>query len=81
MTDFCSNKLALQENGFSIVEGVFKQDEINEITNFIEQNKFEFTERRLLNRFPELQEVIFQSKRFRELYNTICDKNRFQSYR
>lgn len=79
MTDFYPNKLSLQENGFSIVEEVFKEEEINRIIEFIEQNRFEFSERQLLNRFPELQEIIFQSKRFRELYSTICDKNYFLS--
>ena len=37
MTDFNTNKLALQENGFSIVEGIFQEKELNEIINFIKK--------------------------------------------
>ncbi|QTE23862.1 phytanoyl-CoA dioxygenase family protein [Polaribacter cellanae] len=79
MIDFNRDKIKLEENGFSIVEGVFQQEELNKIIHFIEHHNFDFSERQLLNRFPELQNIIFESKSFKKLYSTICDKNYFLS--
>lgn len=79
MIDFKRDKIELEENGFSIVEEIFHQEELNEIIHFIENNNFDFSERQLLNRFPKLQNIIFKSKSFKELFSTICDDKYFLS--
>ncbi|QOD62445.1 phytanoyl-CoA dioxygenase family protein [Polaribacter haliotis] len=77
--DFNRDKIELEENGFSIVEEIFQQEELNKMVDFIETHNFDFSERQLLNRFPELQNIIFESKYFKELYSKICDGKYFLS--
>ncbi|WP_435416220.1 phytanoyl-CoA dioxygenase family protein [Polaribacter aestuariivivens] len=79
MVDYSENKIELEDNGFSIVKDIFKREELEKIIYFIEKNKFDFSERQLLNRYPELQNIIFENELFKELYKAICDENFFLS--
>lgn len=72
-------KIELEENGFLVVEEIFQEEELKKIINFIENHNFDFSERQLLNRFPEFQNIIFKSKLFQKLYNTICNNDYFLS--
>ena len=76
---FNQHKKELNESGFSIIENCFPESELAKISNLIAVSNFDFSERQLLNRFPKIQEIIFKNKVFKELLNTICDKNYFLS--
>jgi hypothetical protein len=79
MYNFNQHKKELNEIGFSITDFFFSESELAEINNLIAVYNFDFSERQLLNRFPKLQETIFENKLFKELLNTICDKDYFLS--
>lgn len=79
MINFNQHKRALDENGFSIIENCFNESELSIMLNFIEDNKFDFSERQVLNRFPKIQEIIFKNDNFIKLFNTICDESYFLS--
>ena len=76
---FNQSKIELEENGFSIIENIFDDIELNKIIQFINDNNFDFSERQLLNRFPKLQKNIFKNDNFKKLFNSICDENYFLS--
>ena len=79
MTNFNQHKEELNEKGFSIIENCFDKNELNKIIDFINKNNFNFSERQLFNRYPDLQKIIFKSKLFKKLLNTICIKDYFLS--
>jgi ectoine hydroxylase-related dioxygenase (phytanoyl-CoA dioxygenase family) len=79
MSNFKQPKKELNENGFSIIENCFDKEELSEIINFVEESNFNFSERQLFNRYPELQSIIFKNKLFKKLYNSICNKEYFLS--
>ncbi len=79
MRDFNQHKSNLNQKGFSIIENIFDNVELNKIIEFIKDNNFDFSERQLLNRYPEVEEMIFQNGKFKELYNSICDNSYFLS--
>lgn len=69
----------LEEKGFSIVERVFNENELQTLVQLIEKNSSDFSIRQLVNRVPEIQEVIFKNQSFRKLFDSICDENYFLS--
>ncbi len=69
----------LKETGFSITKSIFTSEELLELISLIEYSKENYAIRQLINKKPEILTVIFKSKKFRVLYNTICDKNYFLS--
>ena len=79
MINLNQHKIALNENGFSIIEKCFNEIELRKITSFIAKNNFDFSERQVFNRFPKLQEIIFDNDNFKNLLTTICDKSFFIS--
>lgn len=79
MKGFNQHKEELNQNGFSIIENIFDDVELNKITKFIDCKKFNFSERQLLNRYPKIEEIIFNNLFFKELYNSICDDSYFLS--
>jgi ectoine hydroxylase-related dioxygenase (phytanoyl-CoA dioxygenase family) len=79
MIDFHQHKKELNENGFSTIQNCFDDEILIRITNFIKQNNFNFSERQLFNRFPELTKIILNSESFRTLFNTVCNENYFLS--
>lgn len=79
MKSFIKEKRELAKNGFSIVEGIFQQEDLNKIVNFIKSNNLNFSERQLINRFPELQEIIFDNLNFKNLFNNVCNQDYFLS--
>ena len=79
MINFNQHKEVLNENGFSIIENCFNESELYKINSFVENNNFDFSERQVLNRFPELREIIFDNDNFIKLFNTICDESYFLS--
>ena len=78
-TNLAQHKKNLDESGFSIIENCFNEIELNKMINLIKEYEFDFAERQLLNRFPKLQEVIFNNDNFKKLYNSICNKSYFLS--
>ena len=76
---FNQHKTNLNQKGFSIIENIFDDVELNKIIEFINHNNFNFAERQLLKRYPEIQELIFKNQFFKELYNSICDDSYFLS--
>ena len=79
MHNFNQHKSELDKKGFSIVKSIFNEVELTTLLKLIEDNNFDFSERQLLNRFPEIQEVIFKNKIFKDLYNTLCNNSYFLS--
>jgi len=79
MNNFDQHKNELDKKGFSIVKSIFNAVELITLIKLIEDNNFDFSERQLLNRFPEIQEVIFKNELFKGLYSTICNKSYFLS--
>lgn len=79
MLNLNQHKVELDKNGFSIIENCFDDDVLEEISNFIEKNNFNFSERQLFNKYPELQEIIFENHSFRKLFTSICDESYFLS--
>jgi hypothetical protein len=79
MIVFNKAEIDLNENGFSIVKGVFKEKELKKICDYIISHNLEFSERQLFNKFPKLLDIILESESFNKLYNRICNKNFFLS--
>jgi lipoate-protein ligase A len=79
MINFNQHKKNLKENGFSIIENCFNDTELNKIIKFTEENKFDFSERQVLNRFPKLKEIILRNDNFIKLFKSICDESYFLS--
>jgi hypothetical protein len=79
MNKFNQYKEELNKNGFSIIENCFNKVELSKIIDFIKESNFNFSERQLFNKFPELLCVILKSESFNKLYNTICNKDFFLS--
>lgn len=79
MSKYSKTKIQLEKNGFSITGTVFNEKELNLLVQLIENRSSEFSIRQLLNKVPEIHEVIFNNQIFKELYNAVCDKNYFLS--
>lgn len=79
MRDFNQHKNDLNQNGFSIVENCFDKISLTKISDFIDHNNFDFSERQIIKRFPKLYEIIFKHENFKKLYNTVCDESYFLS--
>ncbi|APZ44900.1 hypothetical protein BW723_00740 [Polaribacter reichenbachii] len=79
MRNFYQHKKALDENGFSIIENCFSEKVLRKIIRIVENNNFNFSERQLLNRFPEIEKLIFENDNFKKLFRTICEESYFLS--
>jgi len=79
MNNFNQHKSELDKKGFSIVKSIFNEVELTTLVKLIEANNFDFSERQLVHRFPEILEIIFKNEVFKELYNTICNTSYFLS--
>lgn len=84
--NFNINKKQLNKFGFSIVENIFSDEEINRIISCIEHTKKEgdsflktkdvFAIRQLLNEIPQLKKLIFTTK-FKALIHNLSDSTYF----
>ncbi|WP_064967435.1 phytanoyl-CoA dioxygenase family protein [Tenacibaculum ovolyticum] len=79
MTKFNQNREELIQNGFSITQPVFSNEERLSLINLIEGVEKSYAIRQLVNRIPEVQEVVFENKEFKELYSTVCNEDYFLS--
>ena len=79
MNQYLKNKEELEANGFSIRDVIFTQSEVNTLIQVIENYSDDFSIRQLVNQIPEIQEIIFENKLFRELFQSICSENYFLS--
>lgn len=83
--EYSKHKLALEENGFSILSDLYSADEIDEILNCTEnaeqngnsflKTKDLFAIRQLLNNVPELSQLLFNKKLINllsELFESEC---------
>lgn len=58
---------------------IFNTEERLRLIRLIETSEKSFAIRQLMNKVPEIQEIIFQNKEFKKLYRFICDDNYFLS--
>lgn len=79
LNNLSAHSSELSEEGFTITEPIFNNKEIEHITNCIDESEKSYAIRQLFNKIPELQQVIFSNKKFKNLYNSICDKEYFLS--
>ena len=79
INSFQEHKKELRELGYSITEVIFSKKEVRELINKIEDCHNEYSMRQLLNKVPEIEEMLFQNKLFRKLLETVCDSSYFLS--
>ncbi len=79
MIAFNQNKEELINKSFSITEPIFSSEERLRLISLIENSEKGFAIRQLVNKIPEIQEVVFNNKEFNKLYNAICGTNYFLS--
>lgn len=79
MITFNQNKEELVISGFSIVENVFNNEEIEVLNSLIEISEKKYAIRQLVNKKPEILNLIFSNNRFKQLYKTICKEDYFLS--
>lgn len=71
------SKKELKEKGFSITENIFEAKELQQLISLIGASEKKYAIRQLINKIPEIQNIIFKNKNFQELYNSVCNKNYF----
>ncbi len=71
------HKNELQYNGFSITERIFSKSELNQMVLALGENGKSFAVRQLVEKCPEILNLIFQNKVFKELYNDLCGMEYF----
>lgn len=79
MNQYLKNRKEFAENGFSITEIVFNEDEVNRLIDLIEDFSNDFSIRQLINHLPEIQNIVFQNQSFKQLFQSICDEHYFLS--
>jgi len=72
-------KEELISKGFSITKRFFNDEELQRLINLIEDSEKKYAIRQLVNKKPKIQELIFQNKAFKKLYESICSKGYFLS--
>lgn len=83
---YLKNKIELEENGYSILEGLYYESEVNEILDCIEnteqngssfmKTKDLFAIRQLINNIPELKKLLF-NKKLTELISNLSKSEYF----
>ncbi|WP_299109369.1 phytanoyl-CoA dioxygenase family protein [uncultured Tenacibaculum sp.] len=76
---FNQHKKALIDQGFSITECVFSNEEIQRLLLLIETSEKEYAIRKLTTKKPEILDVIFGNEKFKKLYELTCDQKYFLS--
>ena len=76
---FNQHRETLHKKGFSITESIFNDEELEKLISLIENSEKQYAIRQLMNKKPEIQEVIFNNKNFKELYASICTEDYFLS--
>ncbi|WP_232731512.1 phytanoyl-CoA dioxygenase family protein [Tenacibaculum sp. SZ-18] len=71
------HKNELQYNGFSISERIFSKSELNQMILALGENGKSFAVRQLVEKCPEILNLIFQNKVFKELYSDLCGMEYF----
>lgn len=71
------HKNELQYNGFSITERIFSKSELNQMILELGENGKSFAVRQLVEKCPEILNLIFQNTVFKELYNDLCGMEYF----
>ncbi|MDT7832809.1 phytanoyl-CoA dioxygenase family protein [Flavobacteriaceae bacterium S356] len=79
MGKFLRNKNKLKEKGFSVTGSIFSEKELNTLIEYIEGNSTDFSIRQLVNKIPEVQEIIFNNTMFKELFLSVCGEDYFLS--
>ena len=79
MMEFNQNKEELINNGYSITKPIFGNEELLRLISLIENSEKSYVVRQLVNKIPEVLEVVFQNKKFRKLYKSVCDEDYFLS--
>ena len=77
MTNLSLHKKEFIENGFSIEENIFDENQLETIKSFVNENKFSFYERQLFVKFPELKKIVFSNLKFINFFKSICDESFF----
>ncbi|CAA0160334.1 hypothetical protein [Tenacibaculum maritimum] len=65
--------------GFSLVVPLFTEEELVAIMALLKDKENPYAIKQLIQKFPRIQEIIFQNKQFEELYQTVCDASYFLS--
>ena len=79
MKVFNQNKEELTAVGFSIVENIFSNEEIEALITLIGVSDEKYAIRQLVNKNPEILKSILSNNRFKQLYKTICKQDYFLS--
>lgn len=73
------HKGALIDKGFSITTNIFSDGELQQLISLINNSENEYAIRQLITKVPEILELVFQNKQFKQLYNATCGKGYFLS--
>jgi ectoine hydroxylase-related dioxygenase (phytanoyl-CoA dioxygenase family) len=79
MNSLKTYKEELIENGFSITKPIFSSDEIEQLLGLIGNSDKTYAKRQLINKTPEIKDIIFNNYNFSKLYHSICDSGYFLS--
>ncbi|WP_299159739.1 phytanoyl-CoA dioxygenase family protein [uncultured Tenacibaculum sp.] len=79
MEEFNQNIEELISRGYSITKPVFSNEELLRLISLIENSEKSYAIRQLVNKIPEVQELVFQNENFRKLYKLVCSEDYFLS--
>ncbi len=79
MSEFSQNKKELINKGYSITESIFSDEERLQLIHLIESSENKYAIRQLVNKVPEIKEVIFKNEKFKKLYASVCCTDYFLS--
>jgi hypothetical protein len=69
----------LNKKGFSITKPIFNETEMKQIVSMIKCSKEKYAIRQLINKIPEIQQIIFKNAKFKKLFEEICKEDYFLS--
>ncbi|CAM1344548.1 phytanoyl-CoA dioxygenase family protein [Tenacibaculum amylolyticum] len=77
MADYKLHKEQLEINGYSITKPLISESTLVNLKKIVYREEKSYAIRQLVNKQPEILEVLFKEKSFRELYAKVCGKGYF----
>ena len=65
--------------GFFITDTIFNKSEIDQLLSIIETHETVYAKRQLVNKHPEILELLLKNITFKALFDTVCGSNYFLS--
>ncbi len=79
MNDSNRHKKELDEKGFFITKAMFSNEEINSLISLVKASNKKYAVRQLVNKKPEIIEILFKNENFKKLYSSVCNSDFFLS--